>query len=346
MLAALTVHFAPLHGAPAQEAPAFDSPHKRLARSCEACHVATSFKDIRFDHDTTDFSLEALHEGAPCLACHNVEDFSRVDDRCVTCHTDIHRDRMGPDCARCHTPRGWTVFDSEEIHAPTNFPILGRHTLIDCLACHPGSPTADFRRVWTECVDCHQQEFIANPSIDHVAFGFSSRCQDCHEMTGWTPSYMPDHDPIFPIYSGRHKNTWDRCTICHVDPNNRRVFECITCHEHNRTDMDAKHQGIPGYAYVSQECYACHPTGEAGDFGEHDTLFFPIFSGAHRGEWASCTTCHDVPADRKQFTCITCHEHDRTRMDDKHLGEVQDYVYASNACYECHPTGRADEGGD
>jgi hypothetical protein len=26
-------------------------------------------------------------------------------------------------------------------------------------------------------------------------------------------------------------------------------------------------------------------------------------------------------------------------MDDKHLGEVDDYVYSSAACYDCHPNG-------
>jgi hypothetical protein len=29
-------------------------------------------------------------------------------------------------------------------------------------------------------------------------------------------------------------------------------------------------------------------------------------------------------------------------MDDKHLGKVQNYVYDSNACYDCHPNGTED----
>jgi hypothetical protein len=105
--------------------------------------------------------------------------------------------------------------------------------------------------------------------------------------------------------------------------------------------MDSKHQGIPGYAYNSQACYQCHPTGDAGDFGEHDTAFFPIFSGSHGNQWDDCAVCHTEPLNRKIFTCIGCHDHDR--MDDKHLGEVQDYVYSATSCYDCHPDGRTEE---
>jgi hypothetical protein len=326
----------------AQRATIHESPHKKLERSCEECHVPTSFQEIRFDHEETDYRLVGLHADVNCLACHNIENFSKVDRRCVTCHEDIHRDRMGVDCGRCHSPYRWTVFDAEEIHARTNFPIQGRHLLIDCVACHPGSPTADFRRAWRPCLDCHGQEYYANPIVNHISSGFSVLCQNCHEMTGWSPALMPDHDAWFPIFSGRHKNTWDTCSICHVDPNNFRTFECITCHEHNRTDMDAEHRGIPGYAYVSVQCYACHPTGEAGDFGEHDALF-PIFSGKHNNNWDDCSTCHEEPDNRKVFTCLNCHEHNRSEMDGAHVGKVQDYRYESSACYECHPDGTAEE---
>ena len=48
--------------------------------------------------------------------------------------------------------------------------------------------------------------------------------------------------------------------------------------------MDGAHQGIPGYAYTSAQCYDCHPTGEKGRFTEHDGQFFPIYSGAHSGD--------------------------------------------------------------
>jgi hypothetical protein len=30
-------------------------------------------------------------------------------------------------------------------------------------------------------------------------------------------------------------------------------------------------------------------------------------------------------------------------MDDEHLGEVNDYVYESAACLDCHPNGEEDD---
>ena len=102
--------------------------------------------------------------------------------------------------------------------------------------------------------------------------------------------------------------------------------------------MDASHQGITGYAYDSAQCYGCHPTGEVGDFTEHDALYFPIYSGKHRDKWDDCSICHTDPSDWSVFSCIECHEHDRSKMDDEHR-EVNGYVYDSQACYDCHPTG-------
>jgi hypothetical protein len=327
----------------AQTATVHKSPHKSLKRSCDRCHVPTSFHDIRFEHAQTGFRLTGFHAGVTCLACHNVEDFSMVESSCATCHRDIHRARLGVDCARCHTEDGWTVFDPQGIHENTSFPIQGKHLLIDCVSCHPGMPAADFRRVWTRCYDCHRQEYEATTNPAHAAGGFPVLCQNCHEMTGWTPAAMPDHDPFFPIYSGTHNRRWDSCSNCHVVPGNYRAFECITCHAHNQPDMDSHHQGIPGYVYSSPACYQCHPTGEAGDFGEHDTAFFPIFSGSHRNQWDHCSICHPDAQSRAVFTCISCHDHDRAPMDDKHAGEVRDYVYTATSCYDCHPNGRGEE---
>ena len=103
--------------------------------------------------------------------------------------------------------------------------------------------------------------------------------------------------------------------------------------------MDSAHQGIPGYAYTSTQCYACHPTGQKGRFVEHDAQYFPIYSGAHSGTWSACATCHTDPSNRAVFSCLTCHEHSQAQMDDKHR-EAQGYSYTSAACYSCHPDGR------
>jgi len=217
---------------------------------------------------------------------------------------------------------------------------MGRHALLDCESCHRGIGTAEFHQARSECIDCHEKDYMSVPSPNHVTAGFSRRCTECHQILSWSPAMMVDHDPFFPIFSGTHRGQWDACGICHTNPSNHRVFDCLTCHEHNQGLMDPAHQGISGYAYASTSCYSCHPTGEAGSFVDHDAQFFPIFSGKHSGKWDNCATCHTTPGNRSIYSCLTCHEHDRARMDDKHLGEVSDYSYDSASCLNCHPDGR------
>ena len=402
-----------------QKATIHESPHKRLSNSCEECHVATSFRDIRFDHGRTGFPLDGHHRRAACLDCHSVADFSLVENTCASCHEDVHRARLGPDCSRCHGGQGWAVIDAEAIHASTNFPLLGRHTTLDCESCHRGMRVEGFRQTSTQCVGCHREDYLATSSPAHATGGFSTDCQTCHNVLGWTPATMVDHEPMFPIFSGTHRgrwsacaechivpNTyatvscidchthaqsltdpthqgmtgytyttqaclschptgvaddfrehdaaffpvysgahlrrWDKCLDCHPTPSNKQVFTCVDCHDHVQTLMDPVHQGFNGYAYDSPTCLGCHPTGQAGEFRDHDATEFPIYSGVHRGKWNDCGVCHPTPTNKQVFTCIDCHEHSQQRMDDKHLGEVNNYVFSATSCYDCHPNGRKD----
>jgi hypothetical protein len=83
----------------------------------------------------------------------------------------------------------------------------------------------------------------------------------CHTTNGWSPSTFNHDQQYFPIFSGKHRNKWANCSICHTNPNNFAVFSCITCHEHNKTKMDNEHRNVSGYVYNSQACYNCHPNG-------------------------------------------------------------------------------------
>jgi hypothetical protein len=76
---------------------------------------------------------------------------------------------------------------------------------------------------------------------------------------------------------------------------------------------------------------------------DHDSKYFPIYSGEHAGEWNQCSECHTTQNNYTLFSCIDCHEHNQTDMDSKHIGEVSGYVYQSTACYDCHPNGTEDD---
>ena len=48
-----------------------------------------------------------------------------------------------------------------------------------------------------------------------------------------------------------------------------------------------------------------------------------------------------MPDDFAAFTCLTCHDHNQTDMDEKHKEEPE-YIYDSVACLDCHPDGKSD----
>jgi len=316
-----------------------DMPHEELSYDCEECHSINSFKDIKFDHSITGTNLEGRHKKAICKDCHNLKDFKKVANDCYSCHTDVHQAKLGNNCESCHSFNGWENFDIQELHFNTNFPISGRHALIDCQSCHKGLPIGDLALNSTRCVECHQNEYLDVSNPDHVNNSFSTECQDCHQMDRWRPALFDNHEIFFPIFSGNHQNQWDDCSSCHTDPSTYQIFNCLNCHEHNQTETDNNHQGFIDYSYNSDACYFCHPTGEAGDFGDHDAQFFPIFSGRHINQWDDCSTCHTNPSSRKEFSCLTCHDHNQTDTDNFHSG-MTGYVYNSADCYLCHPTGQ------
>ena len=75
----------------------------------------------------------------------------------------------------------------------------------------------------------------------------------------------------------------------------------------------------------------------------HDSQYFPIYSGKHQGEWNTCADCHKTATNYSQFSCIDCHEHNQSDMQSKH-SDVANYTWTSAACYSCHPKGRAEGG--
>ncbi|MBM3436056.1 MAG: hypothetical protein FJY07_07585, partial [Bacteroidetes bacterium] len=71
----------------------------------------------------------------------------------------------------------------------------------------------------------------------------------------------------------------------------------------------------------------------------HDSQYFPIYSGKHNGKWDQCSDCHTNPNNYEVFTCLTCHTQAET---DNDHDEVPGYQYNSDACLACHPNGNKD----
>jgi hypothetical protein len=106
----------------------------------------------------------------------------------------------------------------------------------------------------------------------------------------------------------------------------------LTCHQ---ADYDGEHSGS-GFPTT---CLSCHtPTAWTAVSFDHDTDFFPIFTGDHAPRWSDCATCHTDPDDFSVFTCFNCHVHNQAAMDNKHEGRAG-YSYVPSACLSCHPDG-------
>jgi hypothetical protein len=127
------------------------------------------------------------------------------------------------------------------------------------------------------------------------------------------------------------------CSACHSNPDFSLPWtptsqdDCISCHA---TDYQAQHAGT-GFP---DTCQTCHTTSTwGGATFQHPQ--FPIYSGDHAGEWDTCQDCHTQPSNYQTFSCLTCHAHRQSEMDDEH-DDVNGYVYSSPACYSCHPDGR------
>ena len=302
-------------------------PHKTFPGDCSLCHVGDSWTvlraDFQFDHaEVTGVPLLGAHAQAACLRCHN--DYgpvaAYVARGCSGCHTDIHEGQLGKDCKRCHTEGTWRPHGVIADHARTRFPLVGRHIVTACILCHPAAPTGEYRGAPVQCAQCHRDDLARAASPDHRRLGWVNRCERCHIPTRWGGGgFLHAFWPLTGVHAVID------CSSCHVgDDFGPLPRDCFSCHQDD-------HARAPDHDFFPRRCESCHNTTTwSGAIFNHR---FPL-RGPHR---LSCSDCHTTP-DPRAFSCLTCHDHSRVKMDDKH-SEVTDYRYDSAACLLCHPNG-------
>ncbi|NUM73358.1 hypothetical protein HUU40_03250, partial [candidate division KSB1 bacterium] len=209
------------------------------------------------------FPLSGAHLAVACNQCHVNNQYAGTSMDCFSCHQTAYERTTNPnhvaanfsqDCASCHTTAAWqpSTFD----HSRTRFPLLGAHVTTTCTQCHVNNRYAGTP---TDCFACHQADFQRPTNPNHVTLNFAHDCTACHTLNAWLPATFDHDSQYFRIYSGKHREKWQSCATCHVNATNYQFFECINCHEHDKTRMDDKHRNRQDYQYNSQACYRCHP---------------------------------------------------------------------------------------
>ncbi len=311
---------------------------------CSRCHNPSSWvvQNITDIHRFGRFPLIGPHTHLDCKQCHKQADkldFETLGVNCYSCHANNYLNAKNPDhvasnfsknCQDCHllNSPNWSMSD----FAHDFFPLTGGHKISNCFKCHtPGK----FNELDKNCVNCHKKDYDKTTNPDHVKLKFSTNCTECHTTSpGWSPTTF-DHDKIYQL-QGAHAKIKNDCRKCHAQGYSGTPTECIGCHQSNydaTTNPDHKQLNF------STDCTQCHTQDawQPATF-DHDAKFFPIYSGKHNNQWNQCSDCHTDPNDYAKFSCIDCHEHEKTKTDEDHNG-VQGYIYASSQCYACHPDG-------
>jgi hypothetical protein len=305
---------------------------------CAQCHSTTSWSPSTFDHGQTQFPLTGAHTNVSCIACHVNGQYQGTPTECYACHQSDYDGATDPnhvsnqfshDCTQCHTTAAWSPSSFD--HGQTQFPLTGAHTSVSCIACHVNG---QYQGTPTDCWSCHQNDYNGVTDPNHVQGQYDHNCTICHTTTGWSPATFDHNQTNFPL-TGAHVSV--ACAQCHVNGQYQGTpTECVFCHQADYDNASNPNHQAAGFPTTCQDCH--NTSGWTPAQFNHDAQWFPIYSGHHQGEWNTCADCHPNPNNFAIFTCIDCHAHNQNDMNDAH-NDVPGYVWESNACYNCHPTG-------
>ncbi len=275
-----------------------------LGKSCENCHTAREWKEIKFDHSKSDFPLEGKHRDAKCDKCHLPEKkFKETPKACLSCHLkeDKHKGILGKKCETCHSAQTWKEQDFE--HNQFEFKLIGIHKKVECLKCHKTTQPKEEPKL---CYGCHKKD-------DYHKEKLGQKCDRCHLIVEKWKEIKFDHSTTkYPLF-GKHIPV--SCNKCHAKEAYKISSDCSSCHK-----KDDKHKGKLG-----DSCIQCHTENSWKEIDKfnHKKSDFQL-EGKHID--TQCALCHktqlfkDTPK-----LCIDCH-----KKDDEHKGLF------GKKCEACH----------
>lgn len=250
-----------------------------------------------------------------------------------------HGPTMKMDCASCHTSAGWEISASywqnvkptsphkkttpEEVvpfhHNQTGFELKGRHTTVDCRACHETLVFSEPTK--SDCNACHtdmHQQTVGND------------CARCHTSFNWMVDNVTalHYENGFPL-TGVHQIV--SCAECHQSASdmqfNRLGNECFSCH---RTDYETTSQPNHVASGFSTDCATCHELSPGWLFNHNSTGF--ALGGAHAS--LECAACHTNGYTGVATQCVACHLEDYNQTTNPNHANSG----FSTDCTTCHTT--------
>jgi len=309
--------------------------------TCQNCHDTVAWTDGKFDHSTTGWALTGTHATTPCAQCHvnNNYNLTSANTACVSCHQTDYNNAVSPinhlqlgfptTCQNCHDTVVWT--DGKFDHSTTGWALTGTHATTPCAQCHVNN-NYNLSSANTVCVSCHQTDYNnAVSPVNHVAAGFPTTCDSCHDTVVWTDGKF-NHTTTGFALTGAHAAL--QCTQCHVN-NNYKLSStaCITCHQtdYNNAVTPINHVQL-GFPTT---CDMCHDTivWTDGKFDHSQPPASWALLGAHAT--TPCASCHvNNNYSLTSTDCYTCHKADYTGTNNPN------HIAAGfpTTCVTCHTT--------
>ena len=297
-----------------------DVHENKFGKDCKKCHTEVSFHVITglnsFDHNKTDYPLQAKHLTVECKSCHKQSLTAKLKfGNCTDCHKDYHKGQLKKpgvlyDCKECHTLEGFknSMYTIEKHNAGV-FPLEGAHLATPCFLCHKKAEDWVFKDLKKRCVDCHEN--IHRNFIDIKYFG-DQKCENCHDATAWSKVKF-DHNITDFKLNGKHGET--NCKKCHFKPD---------------TDGTVKQR----FSDLTTRCLDCHTDVHNNQFDTSDNVSCTRCHGYDK--WKPVVFNHDntrfkLDGFHKDLACVKCHK----EVTNGTIRYVQ-YKFEDIKCASCH----------
>lgn len=234
-----------------------------------------------------------------------------------------HGESLKIDCVNCHAPEVWNeILPKLDFNhqAESGFELDGQHEQLKCTNCHID---LEFSKSSDKCDTCH---------LDLHETTVGNDCARCHNSQSWLVNniYEIHQYTRFPL-NGPHQTA--SCINCHTGMSNLSFppvsVNCIDCHREN---YQSEQWHVT--SNISIDCQECHLENNwyQAQFN-HDVTSFTL-TPSHVP--LACTDCHLNQTNYKEYSCISCHTHNKQITDEQHI-RVHHYKYVSSACRMCHP---------